>query len=390
MATQPLIMLVAGETSGDLLGSQLVRAARAQQPTARFVGVGGPAMATAGVELLFSSDALAVMGVIEVLRKFGQLRACMQRITDFLEQTRPALLILIDYPGFNLRLAARAKAMGIKVLYYVSPQIWAWHYSRIKKIRRNVDHMAVLFPFEANMYAREGVPATFVGHPLAANTQPSMTRADSYAHYQLDPLRPTLALLPGSRPQEIERLLPIMLTAVKMLRQRFPDLQVILPLAPSITPASLAAYALDDVTLIADGLLNALQLCDAAIVTSGTVTLDVALQGVPMVVIYQVNRVTAMIGRCFGKLRAMEQGKANFALCNIVAEQRLVPELLQRALTPEAIVEQINVWLTQPEQASALRTQLQQLGEHLQGPQAAEQVARLALQLAEPRGTASH
>lgn len=383
MPHTPTIAIVAGETSGDILGGHLVRAARAMHPNCRFVGVGAQTMQAAGVELLFPSDELAVMGVFEVVRKFGQLRACMQRLTAFLQQQRPDLLILIDYPGFNLRLAARAKALGIRVMYYVSPQIWAWHYSRIKKIRRSVDHMAVLFPFEAALYAREGVAATFVGHPLAASVQPSLSKADAFARFQLDPNRRVLALLPGSRQHEIERLLPVMLTAVAELRARFPEIQVIMPVAPSVKAAWLAPFDLSHITLVHQELHNALQLCDAAIVTSGTVTLEVALMGVPMVVIYQVNRFTAMIGRCFGKLRQMEQGQASFALCNIVAEQRLVPELLQRALSPAAIVSTLTHWFNYPAQAAQLRAQLRTLGTTLQGSEASTHAARLALQLAQ-------
>ena len=359
------IAIIAGESSGDLLGGQLVQAMRSQEPNAEFYGVGGEHMTAAGVELLFSSDVLAVMGVIEIFSKLRQLRAAMKHILQAFKTNPPDLVILIDFPGFNLRLATRAKKMGLRVFYYVSPQIWAWHYSRIHRIRRDVDHMAVLFPFEKTLYDGEHVPASFVGHPMTTRVRATRSASEILAQYALDPKQPIIGLVPGSRHHEIERLLPIMLECVAQLQKTQPNIQVILPVANSVNPELFNTYDLNGIQLIFADTYNALSVCHAVIATSGTVTLEIALLGIPLVAIYRVNALTAMIGRCFGGLRAMEAGKKSFALCNIVAERPLVPEYLQNALSVERVTTHINTWLNNPISREKLSQELRALRDTL-------------------------
>ncbi len=377
------IAIIAGESSGDSLGGQLVQAMRSQKPNTEFYGVGGEHMAKAGVNLLFSSDVLAVMGVIEIVSKLGQLRAAMKQILQSFKTNPPDLLILIDFPGFNLRLATRAKKMGIRVFYYVSPQIWAWHYSRIHRIRRDIDHMAVLFPFEKTLYDRENIPASFVGHPMTTRVQPTQSLSAILNQYNLDPAQAIIGLVPGSRHHEIERLLPIMLECVAQLRKTQPNLQVILPVANSVNPDIFNAYDLNGIQLIFADTYNALSVCHAVIASSGTVTLEIALLGIPLVAIYRVNALTAMIGRCFGGLRAMEAGKKSFALCNIVAERPLVPEYLQNALHVDRVTAHLETWINNPTIRDALSQELRALHDKLAIRDPAGTVAAAAWSLCE-------
>lgn len=375
------ICIVAGETSGDLLGGQLANAIKMEKPAFRLMGVGMNTMRDAGVDILIDAQQLAVVGFFEILRKINVLRRSMKLLEKLFKTHPPDLLILIDYPGFNLRLAAKAKAQGIKVMYYVSPQIWAWHYSRIKKIKRYVDHMAVLFPFEKNLYEKENVPVTYVGHPLVANLKSHFQREEALRYFRLYPHHPIIGILPGSRHQEIQRLLPEMLNAIKKIREKIPSSQFILPLAPHISRACLAPYDLTGIQVTQEHRFDAISLCDAAIVASGTVTLEVALLKIPMVIIYKVSALTAWIGRCIPSIKKIEAGEKCFGLCNIVAEERLMPEFLQRAITPVALRDAILDLLNNQTKRQYIFDKLAQLSEKLNSDQASQKVAKIALDL---------
>lgn len=368
------IFIVAGETSGDKLGGLLAHAIKQQQPDCHLLGVGSTAMKTAGVEIIINSDQLAVMGFFEVLQKFKIIRHCFKKIISFLKQNPPDLLILIDYPGFNLRLATRAKALGIKVMYYVSPQIWAWHYSRIKRIKRDVDLMAVLFSFEEKIYQKEQVPVLFVGHPLIETIKPTLTTEEAHSLLQLDPQKITIGLLPGSRSHEIERLLPPILAAAKLIKKQIPNAQFILPLAPNLSENSLASYDLSDVTVVRHYTYDAISLCQAAIVTSGTVTLEVALLQVPMMIIYKINPLTAFVAQFITDIK-------QFGLCNIVAEEPIVLELLQDKVTPEAISSEIIKILQDQEYHQNMTHKLSRLQHKLKTNDAAIKAAKAAIEL---------
>ncbi len=353
------LFLCAGEPSGDLLGSELATALQAAHPNISLCGMGSKKMQQAGVELVVDCSDLAIVGLWEVVKKLPQIKRTMKSIVNYLTAHRPDAIILIDYPGFNLRLAKAAKQLGIKVIYYSCPQIWAWHYSRIKKIKRYCDHMLTLFPFEEKMYQRETMPATFVGHPMVQRIQPTMTQSMAMEKHHLDPNQKIIALLPGSRISELNNLLPDMLAAAKLISQQLPDAQFILPLAENFDKNILTARAElkllpKNLHIIEKNRYDVLQCADAAIAVSGTVTLELALLNVPMVIIYRVSPITYVLGK--NLMRA-----PYFGLCNIVAEEVLAKELLQQQVTPENIANEIMRLLNKPEERQTVAEKLARL-----------------------------
>ncbi len=368
------IFIVAGEPSGDLLGSYLATAFKRSYPECVLEGVGGYRMQQAGVQQIFDSERLAMVGFVEIIKKIAVLRQAMNVIMQRLTEQPPTLLLLIDYPGFNLRLAAKAKALGIKVMYYVSPQIWAWHYSRIKKIKKNVDLMAVLFRFEEKLYQAEHVPVAFVGHPIIEALTPSLTKQAAYQQFSLDPQQPIVALLPGSRATEIQRLLPDMLAAVQCIRQQKPQAQFVLALAPNLSPASLASFQLQGIEVVENNTYNVLSVCDAAIVASGTATLEVAVLGVPQVIVYRVNPLSYQIAKWVATVTQV-------GLCNIVAEEPVALELIQGQFKPQAVADEILKLLNDSEYRCTIVQKLQQLKARLDSQNAAQQAVDAAVEL---------
>lgn len=328
------VFISSGEASGDLLGANLVAALYEQNPDLTLFGMGGKKMQAAGVDIILDSDAISVVGFWEVITHFSAIRRAMNTVTDFLKNNRPDLIILIDFPGFNLRLAKIAKDLGIKVLFYVSPQVWAWRYGRVKKIRERVDHMAVLFEFEKTIYDKENIPATFVGHPLVDVCQPTLTPEQAYQQFQLDPHKPIIALFPGSRHGEIKRLLPTIVKTAARIKHTLPNAQFVLPLADTVDKAAIKAQTGTDITVIDGQVYDLLPLCDAAIAVSGTVTLEIALNQVPFTIIYKTSWITALIVRFILHIPVI-------GLCNIVAEKMIIKELLQHNARPKVIAGEI-------------------------------------------------
>ncbi|MGA7827885.1 MAG: lipid-A-disaccharide synthase [Geobacteraceae bacterium] len=354
-------MIIAGEASGDLHGSLLVREALSLDPSLEFFGIGGSLMRAEGVDTLVDARDMAVVGLVEVIAHFPTIYRAFRKMEKMLRHNPPDLLILIDYPDFNLRLAKVAKSVGVKVLYYISPQVWAWRVGRVKKIARIVDRMAVVFPFEVPFYEKEGLPVSFVGHPLVDSVQSTMSREAAQDCFGIDPKRRTVGLFPGSRKQEICRHLPLLLESARLLRGRFPDMQFILPLASSLVPADVAPY-LDSsdvsVTLIEGKGYDVIQVCDAIITVSGTVTLEIALLGVPMVIIYRVSPLTYQVGKRL--IRVDHVG-----ICNIVADERVVRELIQHEAEPEVIAEEIARILSDSAYAETIRSGLSKVRKRL-------------------------
>jgi lipid-A-disaccharide synthase len=371
------IMIVAGEASGDLHGANLVREARKLDPGLSFFGIGGPRMREAGVETLVDSGRMAVVGLVEVISHFDVIGRAYFTLKRIIASDPPDLLILIDYPDFNLRIARLAKKAGIKVLYYISPQVWAWRVGRVKKIGRVVDRMAVVFPFEVPFYEREGVPVTFVGHPLVDTVRPTMEREAAQAAFGFDPARRTIGLFPGSRRGEVKSLLPTILATARLLKERFTDLQFILPLASTLTPADIAPY-LDaggvEVRVVAGQGYDVMQVCDAIITVSGTVTLEIALMGVPMVIIYRVSPLTYQVGK---RLIRVD----HIGICNIVAGERVVKELIQHDAEPVTIAAEIERILTDREYGAAIRTKLSTVREKLGSGDGSARAAELILDM---------
>ena len=370
-------MIVAGEASGDLHGAGLVREALRLDPSLRFLGIGGPRMRAAGFETLVDSADMAVVGLVEVLAHFGVISRAFTTLRKIIKTDPPDLLILIDYPDFNLLLARVAKRAGVKILYYISPQVWAWRTGRVKTIARLVDRMAVVFPFEVPFYERAGVPVTFVGHPLADTVKPTMTRTDAIAAFGLTPERRTVGLFPGSRRGEIARLLPVILQSAVLLEKRYPDIQFILPLAPTLEVTDIQPQ-LDvcglAVTVIKDKAYDVMQVCDAIVTVSGTVTLEIALMGVPMVIIYTVSPLTYAVGKRLVQVDHM-------GICNIVAGERVVPELLQHEVTAERIAAEIGRYLDDPAYTEKTRASLDSVKEKLGAGGCSKRVATIVMEM---------
>lgn len=371
------IMIVAGEASGDIYGADLVSEALKLAPDLHFFGIGGARMREAGVETLVDSSDMAVVGLVEVIKHFDVISSAFRTLKQIVLNDSPDLLILIDYPGFNLRLAKVAKKAGVKVLYYISPQIWAWRQGRVKKIARLVDHMAVILPFEAPFYQRAGVPVTFVGHPMLDLVSVALDRSAAASSFNLDPSRKIIGLFPGSRRNEIERLLPVIIVAAAKLKERFPDIQFILPLASTLHSddiAPLLTAANLDVTITRDRIHDMITACDAVISVSGTVTLEIALVGTPMVIIYKLSPLTYQLAKRLVKVD-------NIGLCNIVAGETVVQELIQDQANPEAIAAEIGKLLTDHAYQAAIVGKLGEVRSKLGSGGASVLVARLALML---------
>lgn len=373
------VMIVAGEASGDMYGARVVEEAHRLDSSVRFFGIGGVAMRRAGVETLVDSKEMAVMGLFEIISHFGVIYRAFKLLKSRLLNDKPDLLILIDYPGFNLRLAAVAKRAGVKVFYYITPQVWAWHSSRARKIARLVDHAAVILPFEAPFFERVGLPVTFVGHPLLEMALPSMSKEAFQDEFELDHNLRTVGLFPGSRKREIDSLLPVMLESAKLLQERFPDLQFILPLASSVDRETVDRQVSASgvaVTVVEGKNYDVMQTCDVIIAASGTVTMEIALFGVPMVIVYKASPLTFAIGI---RLLNVE----HVGICNIVAGERIVPELLQAEAEPLKIADELSKMLADSKYADSIRRKLLKVRSHLGDSGASKRVARLAMDIME-------
>lgn len=325
---QPTILLSAGEASGDLHGAALARALLRQWPDAQLYGLGGPLMQQAGVELLAHTDELAVMGFAEVVKHLPYFIRLMRRVQGSLHQRRPSLVIPIDYPGFNLRLAARARRAGVPVLYYIAPQVWAWHRSRIHDLAAVADRLAVILPFEEEIFRAAGAKVHFVGHPLLDLAEPQHARADFLRPLELDPARPVLALFPGSRGQEVTRHLALFTAAAERVVRARPDVQPVIAAGGSVGDE---AYATSPFPRVRDS-WELLHHADAALVKSGTSTLQAALTGTPLVVAYRMHALSYALAK-----RLVEV--PHIALANLVAGERIAEELIQDAATPEALAD---------------------------------------------------
>ena len=331
----PRVLIVAGEASGDLHAAHIVRGVRKRLPGTEFFGIGGRDMRTAGAEILIDSGELAVVGLWEVLAHRKTIFGALDRMRQLMRERRPDLVLLTDYPDFNLRLAATARELGIPVLYYISPQVWAWREGRVKTIRERVDMMAVVFPFEAEFYRRHGVPVRYVGHPLITEERPlTPDRAAIRKRFGLNDTDRVLGLYPGSRRSEVRRLLPVILDTAQRIRQQLPNVKFLLPLASTLGESDLQPWLANHpdlaIPVIRDRTPEVTAACDAIVTVSGTVTLEIALAGTPMVIINKLAWLTWQIVRRMVKLE-------HVGLCNIVAGERLVPERLQHDATPERI-----------------------------------------------------
>ncbi|OOG37939.1 lipid-A-disaccharide synthase [Polaromonas sp. A23] len=361
------MVMVAGETSGDLLASLLLDGFRTRWPGLRVSGIGGPQMVSRGFEALWPSEKLAVRGYVEVLRHYREIVGIRRQLKEKLLQQRPDVFIGVDAPDFNLDLEVDLKAVGIRTVHFISPSVWAWRADRVEKIRRSVDHVLCIFPFEPALLAQHGIAATYVGHPLASMIpmQPNRLQARQQLGLQADDL--VLAVLPGSRRSEIQYLADRFFQAAVLVRRSHPAIKIIVPAVPAlrelIAQAVRAAGMQDDVQIVAGQSHAVLAACDVTLIASGTATLEAALFKRPMVIAYNMNWLSWQIMR-------RKKLQPWVGLPNILCRDFVVPELLQDAATPKALADAVLQWIdakiSAPEKIAAVEQRFSQLHQELQ------------------------
>uniref|UniRef100_E6QHW1 lipid-A-disaccharide synthase n=1 Tax=mine drainage metagenome TaxID=410659 RepID=E6QHW1_9ZZZZ len=352
--TEPAIFISAGEASGEHYGALLIEEMKTRLPAARFFGMGGERMEALGCERIVKSEDVAVMGITEVVRHLPRIYREYRKLRNCIRSRRPSIAVLIDFPDIHLKLAEELHRLGIPVIFFVSPQLWAWKKRRIRLVQRYVDRMLVIFPFEESFYRERGVDATYVGHPLADLPLPTIQRSEFAALHGLDPESTWIGLLPGSRAREIRFNLPEMLAAARLLSAQSPGMQFLLPLAPTLTAvhrqavrnmlreraSTISVHPIEDAR-------GALLHARASIVASGTATVEAALVGNPFVVVYRVSPLTYAIAKRVVTV-------PHVAMVNLVAEKRLVPELIQSDFTAENIAQYLTPLLAEGEPRSVM------------------------------------
>jgi len=372
------LLLSAGEASGDMYAARLV-AALQQRAEVKIFGMGGPQMRAAGVDIITDYSEVSVVGITEILSHLPSLIRAMRKLVTAAEQRKPALAILTDFPGFHLRLARKLKWRGMRNAYYICPQFWAWRPWRVRIVRRRFALGLCIFPFEEKFYADAGVPTKFIGHPLVGNVAPTTDRATFLREHQLDPVTPTVAVLPGSRSAELRQHLPILREACARIRLQT-QAQFILAAAPSHDPNHQAAalrqgWPADLPLRIVEGrTYDALAAADAAIVSSGTATVETALLDVPMVVVYRVTPLTALLAKPLVRTPF-------FSMVNLIAEKRAVPELIQSDFTPDRLAIEVVALLRDPALRDKMRADLAEVRRRLGPPGAVERAADAILDL---------
>lgn len=378
----PRIFISCGEASGDLYAAALVRELRFRAPGVEVAGFGGPRLAAEGAALVGTYDGLSVTGLTEALVVLRRSYQMLNRLEAAARAERPDVFVAIDFPDFNFRLLPRMRALGVPIVYYISPQLWAWRPKRIQTIKRYVDKMLVIFPFEEEIYARADVPVQFVGHPLIELAHANQSRESLLRTLGLDPLKPVVALLPGSRPNEIRHVLPAIGRALPIIAAAVPGVQFLVARAPGLDNSLFAAtdaiatatgeYVCKTVTGAADDVLNA---ADVVITASGTATVQTALHEKPMVIVYRLSPLTYAIGKRL-------VGVTTFGMVNLVAGRTVVPELIQDDFTPEAVATETIALLTSPERAAAMRQDLVDVKARLGGTGASGRAADAILAVA--------
>ena len=361
--------MVAGEASGDMYGSEVAKCLFKRFPGCEIYGLGGQRMRQAGVQLEGDISKTAVVGPFEAIGYLGALYGVFRKIAERIETEPPTAAILIDFPDFNLRLAKRVRHAGAPVFYYISPQVWAWREGRVKQIKQLVNKMLVIFPFEEELYRKAGVDVEFVGHPLMDMVRATKSKEEFCSAYQLDPKRPIVALLPGSRRKEVRYILPTLCESAERIAKEKPDTQFVLPIAPGLDRNLITSILKGrPITIVTNDTYNAIRYSRAAVVASGTATLETALLGTPEVIVYRISPATWILGKFLLKVRL-------FGIVNIILGEEVVPELFQDKMTAEAVTRMAvrlmdDVWLQ-----SRIRGNYEKLRRQLGSGGVAERVA---------------
>jgi len=377
---------VAGEASADMHGSNLVKAIKRLRPDVAFWGIGGTNMAEAGVKILVSSADMAVVGLTEVLRRLRTVARAAHTMKSAMKHFHPDLLILIDYPDFNLYLAKIAKRLHIPVFYYISPQVWAWRRGRVKKIARRVDRMAVILPFEESFYRQQGLDVDYVGHPLLdefaskfGDNIPSkaITASGPANPFGIELSYPIVGLVPGSRRDEIRNLLPVMIKSIEIIRSQYPGVHCMLPLAKTIERQYVEGFLRSTplpIDIREDDIYRTLADCHVAIVTSGTATLDTAIMEIPMVVVYKVAPFSYWLAKKLVRV-------SHISLVNLIAEEDAVPELIQGDVNPEKMAKELLSLLMDDGARQRMIEKLRRIRKILGKGGASERAAAIAIQM---------
>jgi lipid-A-disaccharide synthase len=369
-------MISCGEPSGDIYAAELARHIRLQEPSAVITGFGGERLRAAGAELLGDFSGLSVTGLLEVVHILPRTLQIYRRLVAAAKADRPDVFVAIDFPDFNFRLAHALGRLGVPVVYYISPQLWAWRPGRMKTMRRLADRVLVIFPFEERIYRDADVPVEWVGHPLLDVMPPSRSKSEIATELGLNGGKPIVALLPGSRRNEVGAILPDLVGAGEEIRRRLRDVQFVLARAPHVSIDLLQPLdRLDPSALIVEGRADdVLAVADVALVASGTITVQAALHECPMVVVYRLSPLTYRLGRRFVRVDT-------FAMANLVAGKRVVPELIQDDFTPGRVASEALAILTDPERREAMKRELAEVRKRLGTPGASARAARAVLQV---------
>jgi len=378
------VMVSCGEPSGDLYAGALAAEILRKAPSAEIVGFGGDRLAAAGARLLENFSGLSVTGLSEVVRLLPKTYATYRRLVADAEATRPDVFVAIDFPDFNFVLARALKKRGIPVVYYISPQLWAWRPGRMATMKRLVERVLVIFPFEEQIYREAGVPVEWVGHPLFDVAPTPPPRRAFLQGVGLDPDRPVLALLPGSRSNELHAILPDLVAATSIIREQVPGVQFLLARAPHLrddllAPITSAPAHTPSIVVVEGHADDVLAASDAAVVASGTITVQAALHACPRAVVYRLSPVTYRLGKPFVRVQT-------YAMPNLVAGRRVVPELIQDAFTPDAVAHEAVRMLTDVEYAETMRRDLREVTARLGTRGASSRAADAVLAIAERHG----
>ncbi|HEY8036328.1 MAG TPA: lipid-A-disaccharide synthase [Methylobacter sp.] len=371
------ILFSAGESSGDQHAANMFLELKKQQPDIKGIGMGSAKMAQAGIDIRYDSANIAVIGVVEVIKHYAEIRRALKLMQQLVATERPDLLVCVDYKEFNFKLARYAKQQGIKVLFYVSPQVWAWRPGRVKAYGKVIDMMAVIFPFETAYYDAENVPVRYVGHPSVDKVHAQFGKDEDLARFGLDQNKPIVGLLPGSRANEIKRMLPVMLAAAEKVLAGLPSCQFILPQADSISDALLEEYITQSpltITVIKNQPYDVIQCCDAVMTTSGTATLEIALLTVPMVIAYKLSTLTYWLGKWLVNTPFI-------GLPNIVSGKGVIKELIQHDATAENLSAEVMRILTDKAYSDQMRENLNQVKQQLGQGGGSKNMAQLALEM---------
>lgn len=372
-------MIVAGEASGDNHAAKLVNAIRDIRPNTSFFGAAGPQMRAAGVEAVVHPDGLAIVGILEIARALPLFLRAYRALSNAAVSGRPAIAILVDFPDFNLKLAKALKRRGFTIVYYISPQLWAWRKYRIAAVKKYVDLMITILPFEKAWYERHGVNhVEYVGSPLVREVAATKTKADFCKHHGLDPNRPIVSLLPGSRTKEIGRVLPLMFAAAQLINRSRPEVQFIIPVTGAqnladVERAASAQSAQLQITVIADDTHNALNASALAAITSGTATLEAGIIGTPMVVVYKTSALN------YALLEPLID-VPHYGLINLIAEERVATELIQKDFSPVRLADEV-LRLLEPEANREMRERLRKATDKLGHGGASSRAAQAIIRL---------